>query len=429
MTDPRGPNQYGRSEHQGPADPFADSEPDAGVDAILRDDALLDALARGELPAAYRADITARALTNWRDDIDEGLPPLRAADLPSPVLLATPRDNSSDDTDVLFAPLRDLGADDTAQLPLLLNEGASGPDRIDESVRSAFVAAGYARPTEQLPPVRPNDEPTQQFPASFDRLPPADADDAPVTGLSSRRVRRRRFDRVVVATAAVAAVLAAGSAGSVAAAATARPGDTLWPISRVVYAERARSIEASQDAHASLQKARAAAERGDADAAQRYYAEAQQKLDEQVREGSDEADRLAHDLETTAAMPEFPVVPGSPWSSPGAAPSTSSGGSTSTNPSARSRWQRGNPRGGSTAQATPPPPGTTPAPPPTTGGPTDPAPTTGAPNPDPTTQAPEPTPTDGTTSPDPVPSDGPSAESTPEPQTPAEPGADAVPAE
>ncbi|MFG1926201.1 hypothetical protein [Cryptosporangium sp. NPDC048952] len=389
---------------------FHDADTDAGVDAILRDDALLDALGRGELPATYRADVTARLLTTWRDDLDEGLPPLRLAEAPTSMLLAPARE---DDTDVL--PL----FDDTAQLPAFAD-----PDRIDESVRSAFVAAGYARPTEQLPPVRPSEAATEQFQPSFDRLPPA-GDEKPVADLGRRRVRRRRFDRVVVATAAVAAVLAAGSAGSVAAAATAHPGDKLWPISRVIYAERARSIEASQEAHTSLQKAREALDRGDTDAAQRYYDEAQQKMDESVREGSDEADRLAQDLETTAAIPDFPAVPGSRWNSPSASPSTS-GGSNSPDSSARSKWQR-NPRGGrGTSQATPP--GTSTVPTPTTGGgstaPTDPNPTTGAPDPDPTTQSPEPPPE--TRSPDPEPSSEQPSTAEPDDQAPAEQGAESA---
>ncbi|GAA0226775.1 hypothetical protein [Cryptosporangium japonicum] len=411
MSDHRIPSPYGGPDHRRPADPFADAETDAGVDAILRDDALLDALGRGELPATYRADVTARLLTTWRDDLDEGLPPLHAAEAPAPVLLAPARE---DDTDVL--PL----FDDTAQLPPF-----SDPDRIDESVRSAFVAAGYARPTEQLPPVRPSEAATEQFRASFDELPPAD-DKPPVTELGRRGPgRRRRFDRVVVATAAVAAVLAAGSAGSVAAAATAHPGDTLWPISRVVYAERARSIEASEDAHVSLRKAREALERGDTDAAQRYYDEAQQKLDQNVREGSDEADRLSQDLETTAAIPDFPVVPGSRWNPSTAAPSSSAGSSSSSDPSGQSKWKRQRQREGrSSSQASPP--GTSTVPTPTTGGatPTNPGPTTGAPDPEPSTQSPEPTPTE-TKSPDPVPTAEPSTGGT----APAEPGAESAPAE
>ncbi|WP_157018335.1 hypothetical protein [Cryptosporangium arvum] len=420
MSDPRIPSPYGGPDQRRPSDPFADAETDAGVDAILRDDALLDALGRGELPATYRADVTARLLTTWRDDLDEGLPPLRSAEAEAPVLLAPARD---DDTEVFRSPWGDSG-DDTAQLPRLFSDGVSDPDRIDESVRSAFVAAGYARPTEQLPPVRPSEAATEQFQPSFDRLPPA-VEEKPVTTLGERRPRRRRFDRVVVATAAVAAVLAAGSAGSVAAAATAHPGDKLWPISRVVYAERARSIEASEEAHASLQKAREALERGDTGAAQRYYDEAQQKLDENVREGSDEADRLADDLETTAAIPDFPVVPGSRWNPSTAAPSSSAGSSSSSDPSARSKWKRNRPRDGrGSTQATPPGTSTVPTPPTGATTPTNPGPTTGAPDPEPSTQNPEPTPTE-TQSPDPVPTEAPSTGGS----SPAEPEAESAPAE
>ena len=387
--------------------PYADSEPEAGVDALLRDDALLDALGRGELPATYRADVTARLLTGWRDDLDEGLPPLSGTGHQAPVLLATvPTDRdgespTSDATDVLPRLLADGFSDDTTPIPALTD-----PDRIDESVRSAFVAAGYARPADELPPVRATDAPTHEFAASFDRLPPV-GDDTTVTRLGGRRPRRRRFDRVVVAVAATAAIVAAGSAGSVAAAATAHPGDTLWPISRVVYADRARSIEASEQAHASLEKARDAMERGDTEAAKRYLADAQEKLDAQVREGSDEAEQLAEDLQTMTAIPELQPEPGDPAYSPGTDPSS---GSTPTNPSARSRWQHRNPRGGTTATTQPSAPTTTQAP--TPDQPTNPAPTTGQPDPGPTTQAPDPTPSEAPATPDPVPTEEPSSGST-----------------
>jgi len=42
---------------------------------VLSDDALLDALARGELPAGSRGDSTARLLLGWRSDLVTALPP------------------------------------------------------------------------------------------------------------------------------------------------------------------------------------------------------------------------------------------------------------------------------------------------------------------------------------------------------------------
>ncbi|SHN35823.1 hypothetical protein [Cryptosporangium aurantiacum] len=368
MSESRGPSTHDVPDHEG----FADPESEAGVDAILHDDALLDALGRGELPASYRDDVAARLLTGWREDLDDGLLS------PAPMLLATVDTESTpqDDTEVLS-----LFRDDTTPLPVFTD-----PDRIDESVRSAFVAAGYARPAGEYPT-----EPTPQLPPSFDEAPPPSEP-------ADRRSRRRRLDRVVVAVAATAAIVAAGSAGSVAAAATAHPGDRLWPISRVIYAERARSIVASEEGHASLEKAREAIRRGDPVAARRYLEEAQEKLDTQVREGSDEADELAQELQITATLPEFRSPYGDPRRA-GADPSTSGGATTG--PSPRSRWERnGDPRRGPGSTSTTPSPGSTPS---TAPRPTDPAPTTEAPTQGPT--EPGPTPSEPGNTPDPQPTE------------------------
>lgn len=186
------------------------AEPDAepGVDAILRDDDLLDALGRGELPAHYRADVTARLITDWRLDLGEPdgaeRPELTLA--PAAGVSAPPR----------LATLPPYRGEETANLPVY--QGTE--DRIDESFRTAFVAAGYARPTD-------GDEPTQQFGAVLVGLSDGadEQTDAAVDGAGPvrRHVRPRRLDRIVVAATAAAAILAAGSAGSVAAAATAHP--------------------------------------------------------------------------------------------------------------------------------------------------------------------------------------------------------------
>jgi hypothetical protein len=167
-------------------------------------------------------------------------------------------------------------------------------------------------------------------------------------------------------------------------------------------------------------------ERGDTDAARRYYQEAQEKLDGQVREGSDEADQLAEDLQTTAALPDFKSQPGEPWYTPDADQSTSSGATT--NPSPRSRWQRDS-RGGTSTQPGVPTSGPATVPTPTPAQPTDgprPDPTSGAPDPGPSTQQPEPTPSEpaSTPDPDPVPTEAPSSSApdsqAPDSQAPAE---------
>ena len=320
--------------HPAAADPVAD-EPDLqpGVDTVLRDDALLDALGRGELPAHYRADVTARLITNWRDDLEEpgiaGRPALTLApsagahsqpqrsqspgpepgDLPAPDQLARPPELDATDPGPTRVARHAADEDETVDLPRYSDETVDLPaypdtgDRIEEPFRTAFVAAGYARPAVSGRSGDPRDEPTQQLGAALVGLS-GRADGDPPTGRVGpvrRHVRRRRLDRIVVAAAAAAAILAAGSAGSVAAASTARPGDPLWGISKVIYADRAQSIEASEEAHAALTKARAAAARGDARSARRYLAEAKQKAHE-VRRDSDEGDLLKHDMATMNAL-------------------------------------------------------------------------------------------------------------------------------
>lgn len=314
-----GPDDPGQADgwdiHPSAADPVADEpNPLPGVDTVLRDDALLDALGRGELPAHYRADVTARLITAWRDDLEEPGPVGRPA-----LTLAPSEDDTADLPRYPAGAAHQLApeTDETAILPRYADETPALPaypdsgDRIEEPFRTAFVAAGYARPPDagrvgelsgfgrsgdQL------DEPTQQLGAALVGLSGRADDDTPArVGPVRRHVRRRRLDRIVVAAAAAAAILAAGSAGSVAAASTARPGDRLWGISKVIYADRAQSIEASEEAHAALTKARAAAARGDAPAARRYLAEAEQKA-HQVRQDSDEGDLLKHDMATVNAL-------------------------------------------------------------------------------------------------------------------------------
>jgi len=93
-----------------------------------------------------------------------------------------------------------------------------------------------------------------------------DIDSQPV-----RRSRRwRRASRRLV-VGALATVLGLASAGGVtAAAAEADPGSALWPVTRVVYSERAESLQARRDAELALAKAREAAAQQQRASAARY---------------------------------------------------------------------------------------------------------------------------------------------------------------
>jgi hypothetical protein len=91
-----------------------------------------------------------------------------------------------------------------------------------------------------------------------------------------------------VCVAAAVGVIAAGSIGSVAAASVAEPGSPLWPITRVVYTERAQSLEARESALSNLKKAQQAAAKRKPDEAKHLLDEALKQAD-LVRPGDDRA--------------------------------------------------------------------------------------------------------------------------------------------
>jgi hypothetical protein len=218
------------------------------ADAVLRDDALLDALGRGELLPEYGDDAAARMLLAWRDDIA-----------------------------------------DTAGLP--------------ESKPVVPVRARSIGTAKVPPPRSPRED---------------DAAEQP------RRLFHPRMSGRVAVAAAVAAI-AAGSAGSVAAASVAEPGSPLWPITKVVYEDRAKSVEARESSLELLREARQAADRNDPVRARRLLTVALREagdVDDKDDKNKieDEADAVRAQL---AALDE-PVTSPSPSASPQApAPSAS----------------------------------------------------------------------------------------------------------
>lgn len=81
------------------------------------------------------------------------------------------------------------------------------------------------------------------------------------------RMQRKRRPRLLVPIAAAAAVLAIAFAGVGLAARDAQPGDTLWALTKVLYADHARSVEAAQAVKDDLREAKAALEDGNIDVA------------------------------------------------------------------------------------------------------------------------------------------------------------------
>ncbi|MDQ3787708.1 MAG: hypothetical protein M3422_10755, partial [Actinomycetota bacterium] len=98
------------------------------------------------------------------------------------------------------------------------------------------------------------------------------------TTVQAAKMRRKRRPRLLVPLAAAAAVLAIAFAGVGLAARDAQPGDTLWALSKVLYAERARSVEAAETVKKDLAQAKAALTEGNLEVAKTKLAEANETL-------------------------------------------------------------------------------------------------------------------------------------------------------
>ncbi|OLR91137.1 hypothetical protein BJP25_28545 [Actinokineospora bangkokensis] len=96
---------------------------------------------------------------------------------------------------------------------------------------------------------------------------------AQATVLQARTRRGHRKPRLLVPFAAAAAVLAIAFTGAGLAARDAQPGDTLWSLTKVLYSDHAKSVEAAASVRNDLEIAQAAINQG-------RLAEAKDKLDE-----------------------------------------------------------------------------------------------------------------------------------------------------
>jgi hypothetical protein len=85
--------------------------------------------------------------------------------------------------------------------------------------------------------------------------------------VQAARLRRKRRPRLLVPVAAAAAVLAIAFAGVGLAARDAQPGDTLWALTKVLYSDHARSVEAAEAVKADLREAQDALTDGNVDEA------------------------------------------------------------------------------------------------------------------------------------------------------------------
>lgn len=137
------------------------------------------------------------------------------------------------------------------------------------------------------------------------------------------RVRRR----MLVPVAAAAAVLAIGFTGTALAARDAQPGDTLWGLSKVLYSDHARSVEAAASVRTDLQKAYLAIAQERYDDARRALRQAERTL-RQVTAEEELVQLKARHTELMAQLQQ-PQEQGTSSTSP---TSTSDSTSTSTGP-------------------------------------------------------------------------------------------------
>lgn len=172
-----------------------------------------------------------------------------------------------------------------------------------------------------------------------------------------QRVRRRRL---LVPVATAAAVVAIGFTGTSIAARDAQPGDTLWGLTKVLYADHARSVEAASAARVDLQQASIALSQGRIAEAQHALAEAAAKLS-QVTEEDNLSQLMAEHQQLASMLPSSTTTtPDSPTSVPSSAalPPPSSTPSSSPSPTTSSSQDTSTTTSPEVSSTTTPPPST-----------------------------------------------------------------------
>jgi hypothetical protein len=213
-------------------------------------------------------------------------------------------------TEVSFDADFDLTDDDAVDLArvhaddeFLTMVGAAEPDLADELANDELAALLLSWRRE------------------VDGAPIAELVDAKlaVATVHAARARKRRRPRLLAPVAAAAAVLAIAFAGMGIAARDAQPGDTLWGLTRVLYAEHARSVEAAAAVRKDLEHAREALAAGNVVEAKSRLDEAESELTA-VSSEDGQADLQARHAELMAQLPDKPADGAS--SPPSANPTT-----------------------------------------------------------------------------------------------------------
>ena len=180
--------------------------------------------------------------------------------------------------------------------------------------------------------------------------------------VQAARLRRKRRPRLLVPVAAAAAVLAIAFAGIGLAARDAQPGDTLWALTKVLYADHARSVMAAEAVKADLREAEAALTDGDLDEAKSKLEAAHAALPTVSGEDGKKELEKQH-AQLLAQLPGNPAgeAPAPPAPNPTTAPDPGTGSGSGTDTDTQSPTDPG------TSESTPPdtttPPETTTTPP------------------------------------------------------------------
>lgn len=140
--------------------------------------------------------------------------------------------------------------------------------------------------------------------------------------LTRKRGSHERKHRMLVPVAAAAAVLAITFSGTGVAARDAQPGDTLWGLTKVLYADKARSVEAATEVRADFELARVAIAQGHLEEARVALEKARVALDAVAAE--DNRDELVAEHEALMTqVDEGEQPPPEPTTTPAPAESTS----------------------------------------------------------------------------------------------------------
>ncbi|ONI73408.1 hypothetical protein ALI144C_46770 [Actinosynnema sp. ALI-1.44] len=271
--------------------------------------------------------------------------------------------------------------------------GATSTERDDTHVapENEYFSAIDLEEAEDLAQIRADDELLDALAAKIDDAGSVDFDDEQLNALllawrqdvdsvpvpeivdtktavatvTAARSARRRRPRMLVPVAAAAAVLAIAFAGVGMAARDAVPGDPLWGLSKVLYADHARSVEAAKSVRTDLNDAQQALEQGRVNEAKDRLDAAGTALSNVSNEDGKDVLKAKHEslLEqlTMGPAPEKPTSPRvdvSKPSSPSSSTTPTPSGTPPSQPPSNKPSEPSTPNSGSSEPGKPPGSGT-----------------------------------------------------------------------